>query len=72
MLLLLMMCDESVLILSTFEKDQQLATSLIFLICEKFLEMAKKTLTGPGLEPESSRLTCTAPALSHVSYPALW
>ena len=32
--------------------------------------MAKKTLTGPGLEPETSGLTHQRS--SHLSYPALW
>ena len=35
---------------------------------EQSPKMAKKTLTGPGLEPETSGLS----ALSHLSYPALW
>ena len=33
---------------------------------EQFLKMAKKTLTGPGLAPETSGLPY------HLSYPALW
>ena len=32
--------------------------------------MAKKTLTGPGLEPETSGLTYQRS--THLSYPALW
>ena len=32
--------------------------------------MAKKTLTGPGLEPETSGLTYQRS--SHLSHPALW
>ena len=36
----------------------------------EFPKMAKKTLTGPGLEPETSGLTYHRS--SHLSYPALW
>ena len=37
---------------------------------EQSPKMAKKTLTGPGLEPETSGLTYQRS--SHLSYPALW